>query len=111
MLYTGIDLHKRTVSLATVDAQGTLVTEARLPTSRGAVAGYFSELPEPSLATVEATSCWYWVRELLDTEQVPLTLAHATFLYMFSFVRSAKRAERLRRNSEDQPRNARTPRR
>ena len=45
MLYTGIDLHKRTAVIATVDEKGKLVSEASLPTSRAAVARYFHLLP------------------------------------------------------------------
>ena len=80
MLYTGIDLHKRTVVMATVDEKGKVVCEASLPTTRAAVARYFHWLPEPSVATVEATSSWYWLRDLLEQQDVPLTLAHAKFV-------------------------------
>ena len=37
MLYTGIDLHKRTVVIATVDETGKVHSEVSLPTSRSAV--------------------------------------------------------------------------
>jgi hypothetical protein len=66
MLYTGIDLHKRTVVIATVDEKGKVYSEASLPASRSAVARYFHCLPEPTTATVEATSSWYWLRDLLE---------------------------------------------
>ena len=56
MLYSGIDLHKRTVVIATVDEKGKVQSEASLPTSRSAVDRYFHGLPESQLATVEATS-------------------------------------------------------
>ena len=35
MLYTGIDLHKRTVVIATIDETGKVHSEVSLPTSRG----------------------------------------------------------------------------
>ena len=44
MLYSGIDLHKRTAVISTVDDHGTTVAEASLPTSRAAVALYFKQL-------------------------------------------------------------------
>ena len=66
MLYTGIDLHKRTVVIATVDETGKVHSEVSLPTSRSAVARYFHWLPEPTVATVEATSSWYWLRDLFE---------------------------------------------
>ena len=80
MLYTGIDLHKRTVVIATVDETSKVHSEASLPTSRSAVARYFHWLPEPTVATVEATSSWHWLRDLFEQQDVPLTLAHAKFV-------------------------------
>lgn len=87
MLYAGIDLHKRTAVIATVNETGKVISEASLPTSRFAVARYFSELPEPARATVEATSSWYWLRDLLEREGVPLTLAHATFVKAIAYAK------------------------
>jgi transposase len=87
MLYSGIDLHKRTAVIATVDERGAVVAEASVPTSRAAVAQYFQELPEPTLATVEATSTWYWLRDLLAQEEVPLELAHAKFVKAIAYAK------------------------
>lgn len=87
MLYSGIDLHKRSVVIATVNEQGAVVAESSLPASRSAVARYFHGLPEPTVATVEATSSWYWLRDLLDREDVPLTLAHAKFVKAIAYAK------------------------
>lgn len=87
MLYSGIDLHKRTMVISTVDEAGRVIAEDSLPTSRLAVARYFQWLPEPSVATVEATSSWYWLRDLLKQEQVPLTLAHAKFVKAIAYAK------------------------
>ena len=87
MLYSGIDLHKRTVVITTVDEQGSVVAESSLPSSRSAVARYFQWLPEPTVATVEATSSWYWLRDLLHREDVPLTLAHAKFVKAIAYAK------------------------
>lgn len=87
MLYSGIDLHKRTAVISTVDENGRIVKEASLPTSRAAVARYFHWLPEPSIATVEATSSWYWLRDLLTREHVPLRLAHAKFVKAIAYAK------------------------
>jgi transposase len=87
MLYSGIDLHKRTAVISTVDEKGTVVAEASVPTSRPAVARYFQWLPGPTVATVEATSSWYWLRDLLDQEEVPLTLAHAKFVKAIAYAK------------------------
>ncbi len=87
MLYTGIDLHKRTVAISTVDESGAVVREASLPTCRATVARYFNRLPEPTVATVEATSSWYWLRDLLEEQRVPLTLAHAKFVKAIAYAK------------------------
>jgi len=87
MLYTGIDLHKRTAVLATVDEKGKVICEASLPTTRAAVARYFHGLAEPNVATVEATSSWYWLRDLLEQQEVPLTLAHAKFVKAIAYAK------------------------
>ena len=87
MLYTGIDPHKRTVVMATVDEKGKVVSETSVPASRSAVARYFHWLPEPTIATVEATSSWYWLRDLLKQQDVPLTLAHAKFVKAIAYAK------------------------
>ena len=87
MLYSGIDLHKRSVVLATIDEGGKIVREESVAASRTAVARYFQWLPEPTIATVEATSSWYWLRDLLAEERVPLTLAHAKFVKAIAYAK------------------------
>jgi transposase len=87
MLYSGIDLHKRTAVIRTVNDHGTTVSEASLPTSRAAVSRYVRSLPEATQATVEATSSWYWLRDLLEQEGVPLTLAHAKFVKAIAYAK------------------------
>ena len=87
MLYSGIDLHKRSVVIHTVDAAGTTVREASLPTSRPAVAAYFRTLPDTHRAVVECTGTWYWMRDLLATEGVDLRLGHAKYLKAISYAK------------------------
>ena len=56
MLYSVIDLHKRSVVIATVDERGQVLREESVSASRSSVARYFRWLPEPTVSTVEATS-------------------------------------------------------
>ena len=73
MLYTGIDLHKRTVVIATVRCQtGKVHSEVSLPTSRSAVARYFHWLPEPTVATVERRRPGTGCEDLFEQQDVPL---------------------------------------
>lgn len=59
MLHSGIALlHKRTIALSPVTADGHAVRDAQLPTTRAAVRGDFDALPGPHRAVVESTSHW-----------------------------------------------------
>jgi transposase len=87
MLHSGIDLHKRTVVLATVDATGQCVKEAELPTTRAAVTAYFAAQPGPHRAVVESTATWYWLRDLLVPLGVDLTLGHSKYIKAISYAK------------------------
>ncbi|MGQ0641495.1 MAG: hypothetical protein ACT4P6_12145 [Gemmatimonadaceae bacterium] len=47
MLFSGIDLHKRTIAIQTVDAHGAVVREAQLAARHDALRAYFATLPGP----------------------------------------------------------------
>lgn len=87
MLHSGIDLHKRTISLATVTSDGLPVREATLPTTRAAVRRYFAALPGPHRAVVESTSNWYWLRDLLEREGIDLRLGHSKYIKAISYAK------------------------
>ena len=82
--YTGIDLHKRTSALCTVDSKGNRVRESILKNHTGAFTAYFASLPGEHRAVVETTSVWYWLSDHLATLDVDLQLAHATLLRAIS---------------------------
>lgn len=77
MLHHGIDLHKRSLVLASLDASGTVVKRASIRAYRGDVQRYFRSLSRPHSAVVECTGSWYWLADTLRALKVPLTLAHA----------------------------------
>jgi transposase len=87
MLHSGIDLHKRTVVLSTVTADGRSVRDAKLPTTREAVRAYFAALPGPHRAVVESTSNWYWLRDLLVSAGVDLRLGHSKYIKAISYAK------------------------
>jgi hypothetical protein len=65
MLYSGIDLHKRSLVIHTLDAEGGVAREAELAAHRRAVIAYFATLPGPHRAVVDAcragigsVTCW-----------------------------------------------------
>ena len=63
MLYSGIDLHKRSLVIHTLHADGTTTREAQLKSDRSAVLVYFGSLAGPHRAVVECVQSWYWLRE------------------------------------------------
>ena len=80
--FTGLDLHKRSVTATTLDAAGTVVATAKMPCRPKALLAYFAQQPGHHAATVECTSGWYWVRDALAGRtdggpEVDLHLAHA----------------------------------
>ena len=88
MLHSGIDLHKRTVVIATVDADGRPVRDVQLPTRREAITRYFAALdggPGAQRAVVESTSTWYWPRDLLVAQGVDLRLGHSRQVKAISY--------------------------
>jgi len=87
--YTGIDLHKRTAYLTTIDENGTVAGQKKLPCQREALRQYFGSFEEEAQheAAVETTTGWYWVADLLAEEGVELTLAHAKYLKAISYAK------------------------
>ena len=80
MLHSGIDLHKRTIAIATVTPDGQAVQDRQLPATRAAVRADFRALPGPHRAVVESTSNWYWLRDLLVSDRVELRLGHSKYV-------------------------------
>ena len=79
-LYTGLDLHKRSITATTLDEAGSIVAHSKLPCLREALLLYFADCapgPVRHRAAVEATTGWYWVSDALADTDVDLCLAHA----------------------------------
>jgi transposase len=87
MLFSGIDLHKRSVAIHTLDVDGAIVRTANLPAERSALTAYFGTLPGPHRAVVECTGMWYWVRDLLVPQGIDLRLGHAKYLKAISYAK------------------------
>jgi transposase len=87
MLYSGIDLHKRSLVVHTVAEDGRAVREAELATTRPALTAYFATLPGPHRAVVECLGSWYWVRDLVVPQGIDLRLGHAKYLKAISYAK------------------------
>ena len=96
MWYSGIDLHKRTIALHTLDADGTVVRQTQIAARPEVLAAYFATLPGPHQAVVDCTGMWYWVRDLLAAQGIDLRLGHAKYLKAISYAQGQDRCSRRR---------------
>jgi len=87
MLYSGIDLHKDMSVITTINPQGTIMKQSKVPNTDFAILNYFHPLGFPQKAVVESTSNWYWIRDLLEKHHIEITLAHAKYLKAISYAK------------------------
>lgn len=65
MYYTGIDLHKKTSFITTVDEQGQVRARRNLPNQVPIILEYFSALAQPTQVVIESMGSWYWLYDAL----------------------------------------------
>lgn len=65
MYYTGIDLHKKTSFITTVDQEGKVVARGNLRNVEKDILDYFVALPEESKIVIESMASWHWLYDLL----------------------------------------------
>jgi len=73
MTYVGIDLHSNNMVIVTINGNGEVIREAKLPTSRRSLEDFFSTFGGPVKAVVECTSNWYWLSDWCRANDVELT--------------------------------------
>lgn len=78
MMLHGIDLHKSSLEVATMRADGEeVLREVRLPACERALGSYLAQWPlNRHRVVVEATGSWYWVADTLRERKAELKLAH-----------------------------------
>jgi len=87
MFYTGIDLHKFTSYLTTVDSTGAIIKQENLKNVAHNFVQYFHSIPGEHQATVESTMTWYWLNDLLSSMNIPLVLAHAKYVKAIAYAK------------------------
>ncbi|MBI5464253.1 MAG: IS110 family transposase, partial [Ignavibacteriales bacterium] len=88
MLYTGIDLHRRSIVVCTVNESGTIVDRRTMKTRPELVTAYFQQWPDHEhRAVVECTTGWYWLCDLLRSLGITIVLAHAKYLKAISYAK------------------------
>jgi transposase len=85
--YSGIDLHSDNCYITTIDSQGMVCKEQRMPNSELRITLYFRSLPGEHAAVVESTTGWYWLNDLLESLGIELVLAHAKYLKAISYAK------------------------
>lgn len=87
MYYTGIDLHKFTSYLTTVDSLGNIVKQQNMKNVDLDFVQYFNSIPGDHITTVESTMTWYWLNDLLTSINIPLILAHAKYVKAIAYAK------------------------
>jgi len=87
MYYTGIDLHKFTSYLTTVDGSGAIIKQVNIKNVRHNFIQYFADLGSENITTVESTMTWYWLNDLLSSMNIPLILAHAKYVKAIAYAK------------------------
>jgi len=87
MYYTGIDLHKFSSFLTTVDSSGAIVKQENLKNVAHNFVHYFNSIPGEHQTTVESTMTWYWLNDLLTSINIPLVLAHAKYVKAIAYAK------------------------
>jgi len=87
MYYTGIDLHKFTSYLTTVNSSGKIVKQQNIKNVDHNFVQYFSSIKGNHKTTVESTMTWYWLNDLLSSLNIPLTLAHAKYVKAIAYAK------------------------
>ncbi|MGD8372960.1 MAG: IS110 family transposase [Syntrophobacterales bacterium] len=76
MYYTGIDLHKKTSFITTIDARGKIITRANLQNVEEDILAYFANLGEETKIVIESMSSWYWLYDLLSAEGFAVVISN-----------------------------------
>lgn len=85
--YSGIDLHSDNCYITTIDSDGKICKEQRVPNAELRITSYFNSLPGEHSAVVESTTGWYWLNDLLESIGIDLVLAHAKYLKAISYAK------------------------
>ncbi len=76
MYYTGIDLHKKTSYLTTIDETGKTVKKSNLPNFTTEILNYFDKLGEDTKIVIESMGSWYWLYDLLTGKGFDVVISH-----------------------------------
>jgi transposase len=76
MYYTGIDLHKKTSFITTVDDSGKVVFRRNLANQEEHILDYFINLDGPTKIVIESMCSWYWLYDLLKAHHFNVVISN-----------------------------------
>jgi transposase len=87
MLFSGIDLHRRSVAICTVDENGIILQQRNFKNMQNDILNHFRQWKIPHRAVVECTSGWYWCCDLLKSIGIDVIPAYAKHLIAISYAK------------------------
>ena len=75
MLYTGLDFHRSSTYITTMNEKGEIIGQKKLP-SNGEIVDYLKEFEDGMEVAIESTPSWYWLYDCLEDEGFDVKLSH-----------------------------------
>ena len=76
MYYTGIDLHKKTSFITTINESGKIVYRRNFPNQEEQILDYFVNLEEPTKIVIESMCSWFWLYDLLSAHKFNVVISN-----------------------------------
>jgi transposase len=76
MYYTGIDLHKKTSFITTIDEGGKVVFRHNFANQEEHILEYFVNLDGPTKIVIESMCSWYWLYDLLTAHHFNVVISN-----------------------------------
>jgi len=87
MYHSGIDLHKDNCYFTTLNGEGNIVGQEKIYNNDSLILEYIKSFKGQHYAAIESTSNWYWLNDLLESNGVEVTLAHAKHLKAIAYAK------------------------
>jgi transposase len=76
MYYTGIDLHKKTSFITTIDESGKVIFRRNFANKEEQILDYFVNLDGPTKIVIEAMCSWFWLYDLLKAHNFNVVISN-----------------------------------
>lgn len=76
MYFTGIDLHKRTSYVTSIDEEGKVVKKANLASLAEEIVHFLEQLDAETKIVIESNSSWYWLYDALTQAGFEVVISH-----------------------------------